>query len=70
MEITFNTENNGLTISDTLLLVGPLSGKLDGGLDGLGTGIHGQYHIILEEGGDLFCKLPEDGIIESPRREG
>ena len=55
---------------DTLDLVRPLAGNLDGRLDRLGTSVHGQNHVVAEHLADLFGPAGEDIVVESARAEG
>ncbi len=64
MEVALHAEHYGLPFFNPFAHVRPLSGELDGGLDGLSAGIHGQHHFISKEGGDLLGKLPEYRIVE------
>ena len=59
MEVALHAEHDSLPFLDTLFLIGPLTGELDGRLDGLGTSVHGQHHIVFEEGCYLLGEGPE-----------
>ncbi len=70
MEISCRTQHNCLALLHRLLLVCPLPGKLHGSLDRLCPRVHGEYHVVLEDGRDLFGELPKDGVIEGSGGEG
>ena len=64
MEVPRRTEDNSLVIGNTLLLVRPLTGKLQAGLDSLCTGVHRKDHVEAEDLSNLLGILAEDGVVE------
>lgn len=69
MEVIRCAKHTGLALGHSLDLVSPLTGNLDGGLDGLGTRVHGQYHVIAEGIADFLGPNGEDVIVECARSE-
>lgn len=69
MEVVDGGKDQRLVLLDALDLVSPLAGNLNGSLDGLGAGVHGQDHVVAEHGADLLSPLGEDIIVESARAE-
>lgn len=67
MEVSCHAEYDSLTLRNAFLLIGPLAGELDSGLDGFGTRVHRQNHVIAEHGCHLLSILAEDRIVERPR---
>jgi len=67
MEVALHAEHDGLPFLNTLFLIGPLTGELNGRLDGFGTSVHRQDHVVLEEGGYLLGEGPEPRVIKCPR---
>lgn len=70
MEVILNAKNNSLTFGDSLLHICPLPGKLHGSLDGFGSGVHWEHHVVAEHLRDLLGEAPKDAVVEGPRREG
>lgn len=70
MEVLGGSKDEGLVLRNTLDLVCPLASNLDGSLDGLSTGAHGQTHVVAENLLDLLGPLGEDIVVESARAEG
>lgn len=70
MEISCSTQHDRLALLHMLLLVCPLPRKFQRRLDCLCPCVHGEYHLILEEGRDLLGKLSEDRVVEGPGGEG
>ena len=56
MEVVGADDDLGLALGNALDLVAPLARGLDGGLDRLGAGVHGQRHV---EAGQLVQFLVE-----------
>ena len=54
MEVVLAGDDLGLVRCDTLLLIAPLAGGLDSGLDGLGARVHGQDHVVPGQGAELL----------------
>ena len=46
VEVALHGDDGGLAGRDALDLVAPLAADLDGGLDGLGAGVHRQDHVL------------------------
>lgn len=46
MEVALDAEDDGFTLWDAFLHVGPLPRELDGRLDRLGSGVHRQDALI------------------------
>lgn len=69
MEIPCHTEDDSLTLRDTLLLIGPLAGEFNRSFDSFGTSVHWQNHVVAKHGSNFLCVLPEDRVIECPRRQ-
>ena len=67
MEVALHAEHDGLPFLNTFFLIGPLTGELDGRLDGLGTSVHRQHHVVFEEGGYFLGEGPEPRVIKGPR---
>lgn len=70
MKVLGDAEDQGLALLNALDLVCPLAGNLDGRLGGLGTGVHGQHHVVAEDVADLFGPLGEDIVVEGARAQG
>jgi hypothetical protein len=70
VEIFGSTKDQSLALWDTLHLVCPLPGNLDGRLDCLGTSVHGQNHVIAENFPDFLSPLWEDIVMECAGGEG
>ena len=49
VEVALHRDDGGLPGRDALDLVAPLAADLDGGLDGLGAGVHRQDHVLAGE---------------------
>lgn len=64
VEVLSAGENDGLALGDVLLKVAPLAGELDGSLDGLGTGVHGEDLVEAEVLGDVLGVLAKDVVVE------
>lgn len=64
VEVLGNAEDEGLVFWDSLYFVTPFPGDLDGGLDGLGAGVHGQDHVEAEVAGYEFGEAGEDIVVE------
>lgn len=69
MEVVSHAEYMGLALWDPLDLVCPLSRDLDSCLNGLGTSVHGQHHIIAEEVADLCGPYGEHIIVKGSRAQ-
>ena len=71
MEVALADDDLGLVLRDALDLVAPLPGRLDGRLDRLGAGVHGQDLVFA---GDLAQQLgkkwPSLSLLKSPRGQG
>ncbi len=61
----FADDDLGLVRGDALDLVAPLAGDLEGGLDGLGAGVHGHRHI---EAGEIWSSWAKRGTGRCGRR--
>ena len=48
MKILARHKNDGLVVSYALYVVGPAARELEGGFDGLGSGIHREYLVVAE----------------------
>jgi hypothetical protein len=69
VEVLGSSKHQGLARRHLLDLVSPLAGNLDGGLDGFGARVHGQDHVIAEEGRDLLGPDGEDVVVEGARAQ-
>lgn len=65
VEVLGDGKDESLALLNTLDLVRPLTGHLDGGLGGLGTSVHGQNHVIAKDIANLFSPLGENVVVES-----
>ena len=54
----------GLIGGDAFDLVAPLAGGLEGGLDGLGAGVHGERHLEAGEVVEFFVEERELIVAE------
>lgn len=70
MEVVLNAKNNSLAFGDSLLHVCPLPGKLHSSLNGFGSSVHWEHHVIAEHLRDLLGKAPKDAIVKGPRGKG
>jgi len=70
VEVALAHHDLRLAVRDALLLVGPLAGQLEGGLDGLGTAVHGQDHVEAEQPGHVPLVLAEGVAVERAARQG
>lgn len=64
MEVLGSAKDQCLALLNALDLVSPLAGNLDGSLRGLGTGVHGQHHVVTEDAADLLGPLGENIVVE------
>lgn len=64
VEVLSSAKDQCLALLNALDLVSPLAGNLDGSLRGLGTGVHGQHHVVAEDAADLFGPLGENIVVE------
>lgn len=64
VEVFSAGKNNGIAFRDVLLEVAPLAGELDGGLDGLGTSVHGEDLIETKVFGDVLGVLAKDVVVK------
>jgi len=69
MEVPSSTKDDRTTLCYPLLLIRPLSRKLDACLDSFGARVHRQNHFIAKKFRDLLCEDTENGIIEGSGRE-
>lgn len=69
VEVLRAGKNNSLVLWDALLHVAPLAGELDGGLDGLGTGVHGEDLVEAKILGDVLGILAKDIVVEGAGAE-
>src|SRR5216683_2799863 len=60
VEVVGADDDLGLVGGDSLDGVAPLAGDLEGGLDGLGAGVHGERHL---EAGEAVQLLVEEGEL-------
>lgn len=70
MEVARRAEDDRLVVGDALLFVCPLAGELEGGLHGLRTSVHGEYHVVAKHVGDLLREPAEYRVVEGARRQG
>ena len=70
VEVVGADDDLGLIFRHALDLVGPLAGELEGGLDGLGAGVHGQGHVEAGEVVDLLVEERELVVAEGARGQG
>lgn len=70
MEVLRSSKDESLIGRDTLDLVSPLAGELDGRLDSLSTSVHGQNHVVAKHLVDLLSPLGEDIVVEGAGAEG
>lgn len=69
VEVLSAGKNDSLVLWDALLHVAPLAGELDGGLDGLGTGVHGEDLVEAKVLGDILGVLAKDVVVEGAGAE-
>lgn len=69
VEVLSAGKNDSLVLWDALLHVAPLAGELDGGLDGLGTGVHGEDLVEAKVLGDVLGVLAKDVVVEGAGAE-
>lgn len=70
MEIPLASQNNRLASRDILAHISPFAGDLETCLDGLGTSVHRENHVIPKHGGDFAGKRPKGRVVEGTRGEG
>lgn len=70
VKVLGNTKDPSLLLRNTLDLVRPLAGNLDGSLNGFSSSAHGQNHVVAENAADLLSPLGEDIVVEGPGAEG
>ncbi len=70
VEVALHGDDVGLVGRDALDVVAPAPGHLDGGLDGLGAGVHRQDHVLAGERGEVAGERPELVAVERPARQG
>ena len=66
MKIPLDTQHNRPTLLHTLSLISPLPCELQSCFHSLCTGIHGQDHVIPEEGSDFLGEFAKNGVVERP----
>ena len=64
MEVARSAEDDGLAVGYTLLLVRPLTRKLQRRLNCFRTRVHGQDHVVPEHVRDLLRKFTKHRVIE------
>ncbi len=64
MEVVLAGQDLGLAGGDALDVIGPLARNLDGGLDGLGAGVHRQDLVVAEVLGDVLLVGAEHTVVE------
>ena len=69
VEVAVHDDDIGPFRVDLLDLDAPFAAHLDGGLDGLGTGVHREDHVLAGELGQLAGKLPEPVVEERAARQ-
>jgi hypothetical protein len=70
VEVVLEADDLGFVGLDALDHVAPLAGGLDGGLDRLRAGVHGQHQVQPAQGRDLLGEGAELIVVEGPRGEG
>lgn len=69
MEVVLCAEDQSLVLLYTLNLVRPLASNLDSRLNGLGTSVHRENHIVAKHLPNLLRPLGEDIVVESTRAQ-
>lgn len=64
VEVVLAGQDLGLACGDALDVVCPLTRNLDGGLDGLGAGVHRQDLVVTEVLGYVFLIGTEHAVVE------
>ena len=67
VEVALAADDFHLVIVDTFLDNTPATGELQGGLNALGTGVHGQHFVITEVGVHELLILAEGLVVECTR---
>ena len=70
VKVLCHTQYQRLVLRDLLRLVSPLPCDLDGRLDCLGTGVHGEDHLETEKLCDKLGEFGEDIVVEGSRAQG
>ncbi len=70
MEIVRAGDDLRLVLCDTLDRVGPLAGRLDGGLDRLGAAVHQEGHLHAGQPAERLAERTEHLVVKGTRREG
>ncbi len=70
VEVVGADDDLGLIGGDAFDLVAPLAGDLEGGLDGLGAGVHGERHLEAGEVVEFLVEERELVVAEGARGEG
>lgn len=69
VEVLSARKDDGFALWNLLLLVTPLARKLDGGLNSLGTSVHGEDLVIAKVLGDVFGILAKYIIVKRTRAQ-
>lgn len=64
VEVFGNGKDESLALLNTLDLVCPFAGNLDGGLGGFGASVHRQHHVVSKDSAHLLRPLGEDIVVE------
>ena len=67
VEVTLAADDLHLVVGDALLGNTPATGELQGGLDALGTGVHGEHLVITEVRVHELLILAECLVVECAR---
>jgi hypothetical protein len=70
MEISVHAQYNCFAFFNPFSHVRPFAGKFDSSLNSFCACVHGEHHVVAEEGGDLLCELSKHGVVECARGEG
>lgn len=69
MEIPLDAQHDRFAVGDALPLISPLPSELQSRLHGLRASVHGQNHVVPEEGSDLPGEPAKDGVVERAGRK-
>ena len=70
VEVALHDHDAGGALGDALDAVAPLAGDLEGGLDGLGAGVHRQDHVLAGEAGQRLGERAELVVVEGAAGQG
>ena len=67
VEVSPGDDDLRLAVRHSLDLVAPFAGDLDARLDGLGTGVHRQHHLLADQGRQPLGERRESIMVEGAR---